>query len=59
MAIRKIPLYSKDLISELDKRFPDVLDTTGSSNLFDRGKIAGVVELLRELKYFVDKGSLK
>lgn len=55
MAIRKIPLDSKDLIQQLDKRYPDVLDVSETLSPFERGKVAGVIELLRELKQALNK----
>ena len=50
MAIMKVPHKSEELIAILTKRYPDVLDTSETLSPFERGKIAGVVELLRELK---------
>jgi len=55
VAIRKIPLDSKDLIQQLDKRYPDVLDVSETLSPFERGKVAGVIELLRELKQALNK----
>jgi len=56
MAIMKIPTASSDLITLLDKRYPDVLDTSETMGPFERGKRAGVVLLLRELKQALEKG---
>jgi len=50
MAKVVIPIKSSDLIEQLQKRFPDKLDVSEDKSPFERGKIAGVVELLRELK---------
>jgi len=50
-----IPASSRDLITMLNKRYPDVLDVSETLGSFDRGKKAGVVELLRELKQNLDK----
>jgi hypothetical protein len=55
MAIMKIPTNSNDLITQLDKRYPDVLDTSETLSPFERGKVAGVVLLLRELKQAMRK----
>jgi len=50
MAKTIIPIKSSDLIQQLELRFPDKLDVEDASP-FERGKKAGVVELLRELKH--------
>ena len=50
-----IPTLSRDLIQQLDKRFPDKLDTYEINSEFERGKLAGVIELLRELKSYIEK----
>ena len=50
-----IPNKSVDLITQLDKRYPDILDVSESLSPFERGKKAGVVELLRELKQSINK----
>jgi len=50
MAHKAIPIHSKDLLLELTKRYPDALDIYESLSPFERGKQAGVVQLLRELK---------
>lgn len=54
MAHKAIPTHSKDLIAELDKRFPDKVEILDLSP-FERGKQASVVELLRELKQRLNK----
>ena len=53
MAKLNIPIYTKDLIEVLKKRYPDVypLDEDYKSD-YARGKLAGVIELIRE----IDKG---
>lgn len=56
MAIVKIPPKSRDLINQLTERYPDILDVSESQGPFERGKVAGVVELLRELKQALKKG---
>ena len=55
MAYRAIPTSSRDLIKQLDKRYPDVLDIDGTLSPFERGKMVGVVLLLRELKQAIEK----
>ena len=55
MAKQTIPSSSRDLIELLRVRFPDVLDVNETKSPFERGKYAGIVELLRELKYTIDK----
>ena len=50
-----IPTNSRDLITALDKRYPDVLDVSETLSPFERGKRAGVIELLRELKQTINK----
>lgn len=55
MAILKVPTASRELIGLLNKRYPDVLDVTDTLSPFERGKQAGVVLLLRELKQAIDK----
>ena len=55
MAIRKIPQGSRELIKALTERYPDVLDVSETLSPFERGKVAGVVELLRELKQSIEK----
>ena len=51
MAKTVIPIKSSDLIEQLLLRFPDKLDVDEElTSPFERGKRAGVVELLRELK---------
>lgn len=51
MAKTVIPIKSSDLITQLLQRFPDKLDVYEDiSSPFERGKKAGVVELLRELQ---------
>jgi len=47
-----IPINSYDLIKQLEERFPDELDVVDTPP-FERGKKAGVVELIRELKYYL------
>lgn len=47
-----IPIKSYDLIKQLEERFPDELDVADAPP-FERGKKAGVVELIRELKYYL------
>ena len=49
MAKITIPTLSSDLIKMLDKRFPDIYDVDNKEP-FERGKYAGIIELLRELK---------
>lgn len=49
MAKQEIPTDSSVLIELLMKRYPDTMDTS-DDDAFTRGKKAGVVELLRELK---------
>ena len=53
MAKIVIPTKSSDLIQQLDERFPDKLDVEETTSPFDRGKKAGVVELIRELKFYL------
>jgi hypothetical protein len=55
MAKVVIPTSSRDLITMLDKRYPDVLDVSEALSPFERGKKAGVIELLRELKQALNK----
>jgi hypothetical protein len=55
MAKQYIPPTSRELITLLDKRYPDILDTEDSLSPFERGKVAGVVQLLRELKQQLSK----
>jgi uncharacterized coiled-coil protein SlyX len=55
MAKTNVPSNSRELITMLDKRFPDRLDTLETQSEFQRGKVAGVVELLRELKQIINK----
>lgn len=51
MAYKPLPTQSEELLIELTKRYPDILDVSESLGPFERGKVAGVIELLRELKY--------
>jgi len=55
MAKTIIPSKSSDLINLLNKRYPDVLDVQECLSPFERGKKAGVVELLRELNQIINK----
>ena len=55
MAKTIIPNKSSDLINLLNKRYPDKLDTLESQSPFERGKTAGIVELLRELNQIINK----
>jgi len=55
MAKTEIPTRSEDLIALLAKRYPDKLDISETLGPFERGKYAGVVELLRELKLIINK----
>ncbi len=48
-----IPIKSSDLIAQLEQRFPDELDVRENTPSFDRGKRAGIFELLRELKHYL------
>lgn len=50
MAYKPLPKDSKELLKELQVRFPDTLDTTELQGPFERGKTAGIIELLRELQ---------
>lgn len=51
MANIKTPIYTKDLIEILKKRYPDVypIDEENVTD-YQRGKYAGVIELIRELE---------
>lgn len=50
MASLKTPIYTKDLIEILKKRYPDEypIDDEQVTD-YQRGKYAGVIELIREL----------
>jgi hypothetical protein len=54
MAYKPLPTKSSDLITELIKRYPDQIEEFDMAP-FERGKQTGVVILLRELKYRLDK----
>ena len=51
-------MKSSNLIQMLSERFPDKLDLTDESP-FNRGKKAGVVELLRELNFYLKGEAVK
>ena len=53
--MEKLPRNTIDLLSELERMYPDPLVTEQLSD-FERGKRAGVVELLRLLKQLRNQG---
>lgn len=52
-----LPSKTIDLIKELDKLYPDKMETN-YTNEFDRIKLAGVIELIRFLKHLRDKNNI-
>lgn len=51
-----LPGNTIDLIKQLDKLYPDIMETTNKDE-FERGKSAGVIELIRYLKFLQDKNN--
>lgn len=51
----KLPRSTLDLLTRLEEMYPDRMVTEHLSD-FDRGKQAGVIELLRLLKQLRDTG---
>jgi len=52
---KRLPEKSIDLLEMLDLMYPDKYDTTNNLSDFDRGKQAGVIELIRNLKILKEK----
>ncbi len=51
----KLPIHTNDLLKELVRMFPDQMVTEQMSD-FERGKRAGVIELLRLLQQLKNTG---
>jgi hypothetical protein len=53
--MNKLPSNTLDLLKELERMFPDQMVTEQMSD-FERGKKAGVIDLLRLLKQLKNTG---
>lgn len=49
----KLPKNSLDLIKQLEEMFPDKM-LVEDVDAFDRGKLAGVIDLIRYLKHLTE-----
>ena len=54
----KVSSYTVELIKELEVLYPDKYDVDNTLTDFERGKLAGVIELVRKLRYSIGQVTL-